>query len=97
MTFRSLHPGNNKQSVPLALAIFSPTTIAAMKNYFPNRPDSANFLELISKWWVIINSNSRYSSNNLGHAFILGDGKTCFLRAFANFLEEWSTLSSFFA
>ena len=30
-----LHPGNCKQSVPVALAIFHPSTSAAIKNYFP--------------------------------------------------------------
>ena len=96
LTFRSLHPGDNKQSVPLALAIFAPTTIAAVKIHFPDRPDFAGFLELISKWWIIINSNSRYSSNKLGNAFTHGDGKPDFLRALANYLSEWSTSSSFF-
>ena len=32
-----IHPGNNKQSVPLALAIFHETTSAAITSYFPER------------------------------------------------------------
>ena len=96
LKYKALHPGNNKQSVPLALAIFAPTTIAAVKNYLPERTDIAGFLELISKWWIIINSNTRFSPNKLGNACTLGDEKTDFLRAFANYLETWRKSTSFF-
>ena len=34
---------NNKQNVPLALAIFHDTTIAAAKDYFPERKDMRNY------------------------------------------------------
>ena len=34
LTLSSLHPGNNKQNVGLALAILRETTIAACKSYF---------------------------------------------------------------
>ena len=37
LSYKSLHPGDNKQSVPLALAIFDPTTSAAIESYFPDR------------------------------------------------------------
>ena len=39
LTYSSLHPGNNKQNVKLALAIFDEATIAAVKSYFPDRKD----------------------------------------------------------
>ena len=32
LNYRALHPGNNKQSVPLALAVFDETTSAAIRN-----------------------------------------------------------------
>ena len=41
LTFAALHPGSNKQNVPLALAVFHETTIAAVKSYFPQRKDVA--------------------------------------------------------
>ena len=41
--------GNNKQNVPLALAIFDESTIAATKSYLPERHDIAGFLTLIQK------------------------------------------------
>ena len=37
LSYRSLHPGDNKQSVKLALAIFDPSTTAAIKSYFPEK------------------------------------------------------------
>ena len=43
----SLHPGNNKQNVGLALAIFHETTIAACKSYFPQRKDVIAFFIFI--------------------------------------------------
>ena len=38
------HPGNDKQSVPLTLAIFQESATAAIKSYFPNPLDVVNFL-----------------------------------------------------
>ena len=95
LSFKSLHPGDNKQSVKLALAIFDETTIAAIRSYFPERKDMSGFLGLILKWWTIINSNSRFNSNKLAHAFILNDGKPEFLRNFASWIELWCSSPSF--
>ena len=38
-SYQALHPWNNKQSVPLALAIIHKTTIAATRSYFPTQSD----------------------------------------------------------
>ena len=94
LSYKSLHPGNNKQSV--ALAIFDPTTIVGARILFPEREDLACFLELKLKWWTIINANSQYTPNKLGNAFTHGDGKPEFLKAFANYLADWSASSNFF-
>ena len=56
LTYKVLHPGDNKQSVPLALAIFNPTTSAAIESYFPESNAAAQFLRLINLWWTISNS-----------------------------------------
>ena len=61
LTYSTLHPGNNKQNVQLALNIFHETTVAAVKSYFPERTDAAQFLKLVGTWWSITNSKSRYS------------------------------------
>ena len=91
--YKSLHPGDNKQNVELALAIFHETTIAASRNYYPEREDISGFLDLISKWWTIVNSGTRFCPNKLGHAAINEDGKTIFLREFARYLKDWSSNS----
>jgi hypothetical protein len=89
LSYQALHPGNSKQSVPLALAIRHETTIAAAKSYFPTRSDLSGFLSVINVWWTISNSKQRYTSNILGNAVILGDKKTEFYRVFADWIELW--------
>ena len=67
LTYRAIHPGNNKQSVSLALAIFDETTSAAIRSYFPEINDAASFLTLFYKLFVICNSKQRYNeANRLG-------------------------------
>ena len=83
LTYRAMHPGNNKQSVNLALSILHESTIAASKSYFPERKDISGFLSLIHTWWTIVNSRDRFCSNQLGNAVIDGDGKTDFFLSFA--------------
>ena len=90
LSYKSLHPGNNKQSVPLALAIFDPTTSAAIESYFPDRTDASSFLKLINIWWTISNSKQKYNNNYyIGNAAVLGDMKPLFLRNLAEWIEEW--------
>ena len=90
---KTLHPGNNKQSVPLALNIFHETTISAIKSYFTNESAAAEFLNLINSWWVISNSKDKYNKNNrLGHAPVAGDGKPSFFLAFAEWLKTWKEM-----
>ena len=81
LSYQVLHPGNKKQSVPLALAIFHETTTAAFESYFPEREDASKFLKMINTWWLICNP--------LGNAVRVGDGKTDFLEALADWLEKW--------
>ena len=49
LTTKLLHPGNCKQDVPNALAIFDETTIAAVKSYVPEKASAAASLTLFSK------------------------------------------------
>ena len=95
LSYQALHPGNNKQSVPLALALFQESTIAAAKSYFPNRQDIHGFLNLIHVWWTISNSKQRFSPNPLGNAVISNDNKTNFIRSFAHWIQEWSQSPAF--
>ena len=93
LTYAALHPGNNKQNVPLALGIFHETTIAAFKCYYPERKEAAEFLTLINAWWTIINARTQYSNNVLANAIVLEDGKADYLHSFASWLEKWSLTS----
>ena len=93
LSYRALHPGNNKQDMNLALSIFHPTTCAAIESYFPDRKDAPAFLKLISSWWTIMNSKLQFNSNNrLGNAVISGDNKPLFLRGLARWVEEWQAI-----
>ena len=79
-----LHPGNNKQSLPLALAIIHETTTAAIESYFPEKNNSTDFLRLFNIWCIISNSKRQFLPNNpLGNAAIIGDYTPAFLRSFA--------------
>ena len=89
LSYKALHPGNRKQSVPLALSVFDSTTSAAIESYFPDRKASADFLRLIDTWWVISNAKQQFSSRRIGHAVTKGDKKPEFLRKFADWIEEW--------
>ena len=92
LTFKTLHPGDNKQDVIRALNIFHDTTSTAIENYFTNEKSAANFLVLFITWWNISNSKVRYSNNHLCNAAIIGDGKTDFLRTFAKWIKSWHDL-----
>lgn len=90
LTYETLHPGNKKQNVQLALNLFSEETIAALKSYYPNREDAAGFLQVIHNWWVMSNSKQRFNSHNkMGNAMVAGDGKTDFFRKLASWLDDW--------
>ena len=95
LTFKALHPSENKQNVNLAIAIFHETTIAACESYFPDRTDISNFLKLILCWWTIANSNKRFTSNFLSNAVILNDGKIDFYQKLSDWIESWSLISDF--
>ena len=81
-----------KQGVSLALAIFGETTSAAIKHYYPNRLDAANFLNLLDEVFVICNSKQQFhTSNMLGNAAIADDdNKPSFLDFVANWVKKWS-------
>ena len=96
ITYQATHPGNNKQSVPLALAIFNETTTAAVLSYFPQRKDAAKFLSLFHKLFIIFNSKQQFNySNKLGNAAVEAGNKPTFLREVAKWIEIWSTSPSF--
>ena len=44
LNLKVLYSGNNKQSIPLALAIIHETTTATTESYFPEKNNSTDFL-----------------------------------------------------
>ena len=96
LNYRALHPGNNKQNVSLALAVFDVTTSSAIHNYFPQCEASASFLALINTWWTISNSKNKFHPNPLGNSIIKGDNKIYFFYAMADWLKNGpSVLTSY--
>ena len=89
ITSQSLHPGNNKQSFPLTLAIFDLTTTTAIRQYFPEEITTSSFLSLIYNWWLVVNAKERFHPNIVGNALIASDGKIEFLRQFSDWLSAW--------
>ena len=83
LTYKVLPSGDNKQSVSLALAIFDPTTSAAIKIYFPERNAVAQFLRLINLWWTISNSKRQFNMK-----FHRGDAAKQMI-ANQHFSENW--------
>ena len=79
-----------KQDVRVVLAMFDPSSIAAIKHYFRNNADSAEFLDLVKTWWVTSNSKRIFNScNKLGNTAVRGDGKPQNLRSFASWIKNW--------
>ena len=73
-------------------------TTAVFESYFPEREDASKFLKMINTWWLICNSKEMSHPNPLGNAVRVGDGKTDFLEALADWLEKWhDDLSSLYA
>ena len=95
LSYRALHPGNKKQNVPLALAIFDESTIAGIKDYYPERNDMSSFLSIINTWWLIANSKEQFNPNPIGNAVVDGDGKIQFFRELADWIEMWQKSPNF--
>ena len=89
LTYKVLHPGDNKQSLPLALVIFDPTTSAAIESYFPESNAAAQFLRLINLWWTMSNSKQQFNMNfHRGDAAKANDCKPTFFRKLADWFSE---------
>ena len=68
ITHKVLYPGNCKQNVPVALAIFRESTSAALTSYFPEKKNEAEFWKLFYTWWIISNSKVQFPNHILGQA-----------------------------
>ena len=66
ITYQLLHPGNNIQSVPLALDIFDLTTTTVIRQYFPEEITASSFLYMIYNWWHVVNAKERFHPDIVG-------------------------------
>ena len=89
ISYPALHPGNNRQSVPLAPSVFEPTTITAIRQYFPEDTTTSSFLNLIHNWWLVVNAKERFHHDVIGSALIANDINIEFLNMLANWLSYW--------
>ena len=89
-----LHPGNNKQSVALVLALFHETTTAGIRLYLPDEETIAGFFNLIRIWWLCVNSKVQFRPLSEGNALVPNDCKTEFLCSFSTWLNTWQNLKS---
>ena len=90
-----LHPGTNKQSVALVLALFHETTIAAIRLYLPEEEVIAGFFNLIRVWWLCVNSKERFHPLTPGNALVRNDCKAEFLCSFSSWLNTWQDSKKF--
>ena len=105
LSHRVVHPGPiERQSVILTHSVFHESTIEALKFYgHRGRPEfleTASFLEIIMKWWKLVNVKSKFLAQKKRDEWreIINrenlTDKTSFLRAFADWLRAWQESSA---
>ena len=83
------YPGNCKQNVSVALAIFHESTSVALASYFNEKKIEAEFWKYFNTWQIISNPKVQFSNHILGHATRKDDGKPGFCRALVDWIENW--------
>lgn len=94
---KSLYPGNlDRQKVYLVDNIFHDSTISALQCQ-DDFKETADFLEIIRKWWSIVNVKSntkgiRKRNEWCDPIFAANDKKVLFLKSFLEWLENWQKI-----
>ena len=91
LTYNATHPGNNKQDVSLASAVFYETTTGTIKIYYPNTLDTTKYLNNFHIFFLLF----AISGNNFVFQVscndpIVDDCKPTFLDFVANWVKNWS-------
>ena len=96
LNYKTVYPSSlERQKVSLALNIWHESTIAAVKKHTNNEFDeTAGFLEIIWKWWSIMNVKNRYmhilKRNDMQKPFkSVSDDRIKFLERFVDWLNVW--------
>ena len=81
LSYLALHPGCNKQNVPLALAVIHEYTkqrLLQLEVFSKGKRYLKIFLKTFNTGWTISNSKKRVSPNVLGNAVVNGDKRLYF-------------------
>ncbi|QQP53921.1 Putative LOC101234561, partial [Caligus rogercresseyi] len=99
LTERVLYPRTlEKMNVKLTNSLFHESTIAALRHYGSEEDKkdwmvTANFLEVIWTWWMIINIRSPqigfHKRNPWKRAITSNSSQLEYLRDFTSWLNEW--------
>ncbi|XP_067127709.1 uncharacterized protein [Centruroides vittatus] len=103
LSLKSLYPSDiERQNVKLVLHIFTPSTYIAMRElgcvkHFDNWETTANYIEVICRWWDIVNVKTPLKGLRLRNPFQEpitknSDHIISFLQKFLNWLQRWEKL-----
>lgn len=100
LTKAALHPSNiQRQNVKLALRIFAESNIVALETYgernnFSGWQGTKSFLELVIRWWKIVNVKTPYKDTRFREADFasfktVSDNRLTFLSELSVWIEMW--------
>lgn len=103
LTLKALYPTSiERQNVKLALKVFNSNNVAALselgpKKNFTSWKDTSAFIEIICKWWDIVNVKTPFKGVRLRNPFqepITADSHNIleFLNTFLSWLQSWNSL-----
>lgn len=96
LNFKSMYPSTlERQKVSLALNVWHESTVAAVRKHMNDEMDhTAVFLEIIRKWWSIMNIQSQFEY--IGKRYDMQkpfesseDERFIFLKTFVEWLRRW--------
>ncbi|KAF2903423.1 hypothetical protein ILUMI_02763 [Ignelater luminosus] len=103
LSLKTLYPSNlERQNVRLAVNIFNSSISIALKElgprkHFKNWEGTANFIEIISRWWDIVNVKTPLKGQRLRNVFqepitLTSIHIISFLKTFLSWLSKWELL-----
>ena len=96
-TYGAIHPGNKKQSMPLALAIFDESTTGAIKCYFPLAIKCHFFFFSVSKTlcYMQFQNTTLFPIYLKMQLFVMILSQNFYYLLIATKIEQWSTYQNF--
>lgn len=101
LNLKALFPTNmERQNVSLALKVFNPFVVEALRQFgskIDKSEDTATFIDIIVKWWKIVNVKTPLKGKRLNDKFqepltaetFISDEKYIFLNQMLVWLDEW--------